>query len=342
MGKTSIEWTDASWNPIVGCTEVSPGCANCYAARLAATRLREVRAYQGLATGEVQKISRGAGSGHYFERWSIRWTGEVRFLPERLEEPLHWKKPQRIFVCDMGDLFHEGVKCEWKQKIFWVMREARQHTFQVLTKRPRLMQQFISEEFGELHEPIPNVWLGVSVENQHFADERIPLLLATPAAVRWISAEPLLGSVDLNYVGPTGNTSSVLGCIPCMRKQENATTQSGPHTCMEKRPKLDWVVCGGESGPNARPMNPEWARWLRGQCQAAGVPFFFKQWGEWAPAVRNNGEGDITWPDPDHDRSVKPFDFGPWMQRWGKKQSGRLLDGREWNEFPKNVKTFER
>jgi len=297
MGKTSIEWTDASWNPIVGCTEVSPGCANCYAARLAATRLRHVSEYETLA----ESISDSPN-----ERKNPRWTGEVRFLPERLEEPLHWRKPRKIFVCDMGDLFHEKVTDQWLFAVFGVMGGASQHTFQVLTKRPERMQRFlnmpiIKEKFLRAFSrwPLPNVWLGVSVENQHFADERIPLLLQTPAAVRWISCEPLLGPVDLR--APTEFVR------PWLDKG------------------IDWVVCGGESGPNARPMHPDWARSLRDQCQAAGVPFFFKQWGEWAPM------GEIDGP-----RTFVGHNLGDghMMLRYGKKLARRLLDGREWNEFP--------
>lgn len=293
MGKTSIEWTDASWNPIVGCTEISPGCANCYAARLAATRLRNTPQYKGLATIDNPPASIGP-----------RWTGEVRFLPERLEEPLHWREPRRIFVCDMGDLFHESVTEEALEKIWYVMLKAERHTFQVLTKRPQRMRSFVknwrytcgSRNF------LPNVWLGVSVENQHFADERIPLLLQTPAAVRWISAEPLLGPVDLNNMHPPNYGSAFT------------------HTF--GWPRLDWVIAGGESGPHARPMHPDWARSLRDQCQAAGVPFFFKQWGEYLPGDQSNAHLEASM------GRIGEFD------RLGKKAAGRLLDGREWNEYP--------
>jgi len=325
--KTKIEWTDATWNPITGCTEISPGCANCYAARLAATRLRNVSAYKGLAS----LVQHGK---------KPLWKQQVRFNLERLEEPLHWRKPRKIFVCDMSDLFHEKVPQEWIAKIFQVMFRADWHTYQILTKRAGRMREIMqdlttySTMFGG--KPLPHVWLGVSVENQRFADERIPMLLETPAAVRWISAEPLLGPINLDFIGPVGSSKSAIGCRPCNWKQQTATAQSGGHTCHESRPKLDWIVCGFESGPHARPGHPNWARSLRDQAVAASIPFFFKQWGEWAPAVRANAEGDITWPAPEHDKSVQPFgESGPWMQRWGKKVAGRLLDGREWSEFPK-------
>lgn len=299
MGKTSIEWTDASWNPIVGCTEVSPGCANCYAARLASSRLRETPHYIGLA--EIEKHIERDDYG------KTRWTGKINFLPERLEEPLHWRKPRKIFVCDMGDLFHEGCAVSWVEQVFSVMAACPQHAFQVLTKRSSTMRTLLSSEtfrkhvFGALEPtwPLPNVWVGVSVENQHFADERIPVLLQTPAAVRWISCEPLLGQVQL------------------LRWMQHPS---------EQLPGVDWVVCGGESGPNARPMDPNWARCLRGQCELTDVPFFFKQWGEWAPL------GTVESP-----RTFIGNNLGDsqMMLRYGKKLAGRLLDGREWNEFPR-------
>lgn len=301
MGKTSIEWTDASWNPIVGCTEVSPGCANCYAARLAATRLRNTPQYKGLSilrNGRLEDAACAAGI------LNVRphWTGEVRFLPERLEEPLHWKKPRRIFVCDMGDLFHESVVWHHLARIFGIIARCPHHTFQILTKRAARMKRFFDETEPRLtagipqdNWPLPNVWLGVSVENQHFADERIPLLLDTPAAVRFVSAEPLLGPVNLHF----------------------NWLRSG----------LGWLICGGESGPNARPMHPAWARSLRDQCQAASVPFFFKQWGEWLPAGQQQSTGKDGGPLVNVRDDLKPA-------RLGKRLAGRLLDGREWNEFP--------
>jgi protein gp37 len=304
MGKTTIEWTDASWNPIVGCTEISPGCANCYAARLAATRLYSHPSYKNLAN-----MTLGKGEFELKDR-KPRWNGQVRFLADRLEEPLHWKKPRRIFVCDMGDLFHEQVQWAWIAEIFLVIQRAPQHTYQILTKRAEKMQEFMRTT-----PVLPNVWLGVSVENQHFADERIPLLLETPAAVRWISAEPLLGPVDLDSEEEKG--LHALGCGDRNCRRHGAACEG-----------INWVVCGGESGANARPMHPDWARSLRDQCKAAGVPFFFKQWGEWAPL------GQI-----DSSRTFVGHNLGDgrMMLRYGKKLSGRLLDGREWNEFPREA-----
>jgi protein gp37 len=311
MGKTTIEWTDASWNPIVGCTEISPGCANCYAARLAGTRLKNHPDYNGL----VDK-----------RRGEHRWLGKVRFLHERLEEPLRWRKPRRIFVCDMGDLFHELVPDEQIVEVFKTIAlgGGMGHTFQVLTKRAKRMRDFMRADHGvEWVRPMPWLWLGVSVENQHFADERIPLLLETPAAIRWISVEPLLGPVDLTSLGPDGTEyaglNTLIGEQPCCHDHPEAMIYGS---------SIDWVVVGGESGPCARVMHPDWTRSLHDQCKAAGVPFFFKQWGEWAPL------GQI-----DSSRTFvgRNLGDGQMMLRYGKKLSGRMLDGREWNEFPREA-----
>jgi protein gp37 len=348
VGKTSIEWTrgddgsaGASCNPIVGCTECSPGCANCYAARLAATRLKNTYQYKGLTQrigfcaehnlpledGRCPTCRDGNGESFVLDMQSIvlsrdsRWTGEVRFLPERLNEPRHWKKPRRIFVCDMGDLFHEKVHDEWIDQVFAMMVDCPQHTFQILTKRAERMRDYLRKVsvdqilqhvrgLGTLAWPLPNVWCGVSVENQHFADERIPLLLETPAVVRWISAEPLLGPVDL---GDRRIPNGLLASYLCGGRG------------------LNWVVCGGESGPNARAMHPDWARSLRDQCQAAGVPFFLKQWGEWAGG--NSFVGPVRETRELHGtRLDEPYTT---VFRVGKKKAGRRLDGREWSEFPK-------
>ncbi len=350
MGKTSIEWTDASWNPVVGCTEVSPGCANCYAARLAATRLKTNLNYRGLSlrremcdehgcpleNGRCPKCRDAKGHSFVLDMQSRclskreHWTGEIRTLPERLAEPASWRKPRRIFVCDMGDLFHESVPHGFLIEVFRAMAAAPQHTYQILTKRAERMREWLTAfALVEKHHPLrddcrwpwPNVWCGVSVENQHFADERIPLLLQTPAAVRWISAEPLLGAIRFKAEWVD---------LPYARAAIAQVTEKQFPT------GLDWVVCGGESGPGARPMHPDWARSLRDQCQAAGVPFFFKQWGEWG----------ISYIGENVERSRRVFlrtvtqagnlvDTG--MVKVGKKKAGRLLDGREWNQFPEFV-----
>lgn len=289
---TKIEWTEATWNPITGCSVTSPGCTNCYAMKLAGTRLRNHPSRTGL--------TRDSKAGPV-------WTGEVRFNEEWLGQPLRWKRPRMIFVCAHGDLFHESVPDEWIDRVFAVMALASQHTFQVLTKRSARMREYFRESTGwrariaerlndlkpsplwngnvyqgwqNLHgtpDGLANVWLGVSVEDQARADERVPDLLATPAAVRWLSCEPLLGPVDLAAIRM--NTCHDLG-FDALGGAEIHKDDGDLRTVGRK---VDWVVVGGESGLGARPMHPGWARSLRDQCAAAGVPFFFKQWGEWAP-----------------------------------------------------------
>ncbi|HEV7523031.1 MAG TPA: phage Gp37/Gp68 family protein [Candidatus Angelobacter sp.] len=329
---SSIEWTDATWNPIRGCTRVSDGCRNCYAERVAIRFSGKGQAYDGLA-----KIT----NGH------PQWTGKVAFVEKHLNDPLKWKEPRRIFVNSMSDLFHEQLSDECVQKIFKVMCQAKQHVFQVLTKRPKRMLEFLSRwnsmtrDFGPLYPntwPQKHIWLGVSCENQATADERIPLLLQTPAATRWISAEPLLGPIDLHRGGFT--------------LLEPVKSPSG-----QPWPGLNWVVAGGESGPGARPMHPDWARSLRDQCKAAGVAFFFKQWGEFAD-LTNEPDGSELHEKSTHDlifsADGKTFgagyrsgresngmvetgwkkNGGAWMGRIGKKAAGRKLDGFEHSEYP--------
>ncbi len=275
VSDSKIEWTDSTWSPVVGCTHVSPGCDQCYAAKLASGRLAHLPRYAGLAVDG-------------------KFTGEVRLVPEVLNQPLRWRRPRRVFVNSMSDLFHDAIPDEYIAQVFAMMAACSQHTFQVLTKRHGRLRSLLSdpgfqdmviEEWDALVEehgdrvagrpgwnwyPLPNVWLGVSVEDQKWADIRIPALLATPAAVRFLSCEPLLGPIDLaSYIG---------GRL------------------------ISWVIVGGESGPRARPMHPDWARSLRDQCTAAGVPFFFKQAGlvlarEWGCTDRK-GHNPTEWPEP--------------------------------------------
>lgn len=368
MAKTKIEWCDTVWNPVTGCTKVSQGCKHCYAERLA----------------------------NRF--WGERKFTDVQVHPERLEDPLKWRKPRRVFVNSMSDLFHKDVPFGFIDQVFGVMARATDHQFLVLTKRPARMRYFCNHYFNPQDlapYPLLNVWLGVSCEDQAAADERIPLLLETPAAVRFVSCEPLLGPVDLGmstatcdccdrwssrWVRLRGQVTSDLPSLYDVKvaKPGIYRAHSNRHGALsvetgsgllgikpgefECLPKLDWVICGGESGPGARPMHPDWARSLRDQCQAASVPFFFKQWGEWAPVTPQYPEGDN---DSNLDEldlmahticlgnagTVFQEDYGlkdyywcgyqptpnenPWfLERVGKKAAGRLLDGREWNEFP--------
>lgn len=364
MAETSaIEWTDATWNPITGCSVISPGCTNCYAMKLAGTRLQHHPSRAGL-TNDTK-----AGPV---------WTGEVRLNPEWIDQPLRWRRPRMIFVCAHGDLFHEAVSDEWIDRVFSIMAAAHWHTFQVLTKRAERMRAYIASfrpcrvatgfvtrngeeptsyggpaHFGIMSEkrwPLPNVWLGVSAEDQKRADERIPLLLATPAAVRWVSAEPLLGPISLRGERSTEGWNWLTGDAYDVDPTPPATRWSG-----NTGRRINWVVVGGESGPGARPMHPDWARSLRDQCAAAGVPYFHKQNGEW---VDTHDAGYSTWEAtrPGYGRVggfigrgvpgldgtewetlwpfLTPADPGPVMIRIGKKAAGRLLDGREHNEVP--------
>lgn len=311
---TKIEWSDATWNPWYCCHKISPGCKNCY----------------------MFAWAKRAG----FDP-NVPVRSKTKFY-----DPLKWKEPRHIFTCSLSDFFIEEAD-PWRDEAFAIMALTPQHTYQVLTKRPDRMleyftkaigrdgsirttardsgfsieremkireataplQHFVKDKTSVISFPLRNVWLGVSVEDQKTADERIPLLLQTPAALRWLSMEPLLGPVDLSNV-TLGKTSP--GGF------RYADVLRGWHSDRENKcgaghrsHRIDWVVAGGESGPDARPMHLDWPRSLRDQCTAAGVPFFFKQWGEWA------------W---DEDMRAS--------YRVGKNKAGRELDGREWNEMP--------
>ena len=375
---TPIEWArhpvtgkGATWNPITGCRLVSEGCRHCYAARLAATRMKNHPSRKGLA--------RANAAGEF------KFTGEVRFNAEWLDQPLRWRAPRGIFVCAHGDLFAEGVTDEMIDKVFAVMalcgsmpsRSLRSsplgHVFFVLTKRPERARAYISDpaKIRRVYElvcdiavegeenvvlvppgldpdlaprgrrvpldrwPLPNVWLGTSIEDQATADKRVPELLATPAAIRFVSAEPLLGEVDFTAIC-TGHYF-----IDALRGLKYHDAPEGVHSATEACARLDWIITGGESGPHARPMHPAWARSLRDQCAAArgeerasatgtneGVPFLFKQWGQMRPVCERRlpelAAEKIT---------VKQID-GQHYAIVGKSRSGRLLDGIEHNSMP--------
>lgn len=366
MNKTLIEWTDFSVNPIrarhkitgrVGhmCLKISPGCAHCYASRL--------QKRFGMPTFDAHD------------------PNVEPFLDESvLARLLKRRKPCKVFLGDMTDIFGDWVPDEWLDKIFAVMSLTPHVTYQILTKRSGWMRKYFADlgrvgeqtagyafDFSERNWsgfiqplfPLQNCWLGVSVETQEY-DYRITDLLATPAAVRFVSYEPALGPVDFESVRwcrePTlGHRVDVLragfwsGKTPTTGMPVEGAGEFVNHSDM---PRLDWVICGGESGPGARPMHPDWARSVRDQCVAAGVPFFFKQWGAFEPieaktippqhkfAVRCIRSGDYN---VNADGSFEVFDdqisasnegIGFPMRRVGKKAAGRLLDGREWSEFP--------
>lgn len=244
MGETSIEWTESTWNPIVGCSIATPGCTNCYAMRMAA-RI-EAMGTAPHYDGTTERV-----------KGKAIWTGKLALAPDDLiAAPLRRRRPTTYFVNSMGDLFHEDCPDPWIDRVFDVMGEASHHTFQVLTKRAQRLHDYLAVRRPKA---LPNVWLGVSTERQKEANERIPLLLKAPAAVRFISAEPLLGPLDIRrYIH--GRKERVGACIG-------------------RRPPLDWVIVGGESGPRARPMDPAWVESLRLQCDGSEAAFFFKQWG---------------------------------------------------------------
>lgn len=329
-GPSPIEWTDATWNPVRGCSRVSEGCRNCYAERVAARFSAAGQPFAGFA----RRVGKEA-----------RWTGKVALVEEALDWPLRRRKPMRIFVNSMSDLFHEDLPDEVIDRVFSVMALARRHTFQVLTKRPERMRRYCDSialrwgyeprgrdndgfDFLAHHQFLDNVWLGVSVEDQATADERIKWLIATPAAKRFVSAEPLLGPVDLTdirfgYSLGKETRGSVLDGL-------GKPNRKGYGVLLDHH--LDWVICGGESGPGARPMHPDWASSLRDQCADAGVPYFFKQWGEWLPgpqggALLEHQHADCRVVRGKGDDYVLTY-------RAGKKSAGRLLDGRQHSEMP--------
>lgn len=345
MGKTKIEWTEYTWNPVTGCTPISEGCQNCYARRMA----NRLRGRCGYPADEPFKVT---------------------LRRERLIEPLKWKKPRRVFVCSMGDLFHEDVPFQFIATVFGVMANNSQNIYIVLTKRPQRMKEFfdwlfsnaakyyargyrtvpydddrinvlimnIASEYGINLDfmrqwPLFNVWLGVTAENQQRADERIPILLQIPAAVRFVSVEPMLGPVDLTKINQ-GSDSWI-----------NALTgdwigyhhYGGAKTVKESWPKLDWCIVGGETGPGARPMHPDWVRSLRDQCQASGTKFFFKSWGEWGRRLESGitlNDGLFGYWENDEFQYNAMCSHEEHMVKVGKKRAGRFLDGRTWDEMP--------
>lgn len=331
MGRTKIEWCarlgtiPTSWNPVTGCSKISEGCKFCYAERMA----------------------RRLAGRHRYPEYPHHF--DVTLHPDRLEQPLKWKKPRTVFVCSMSDLFHEKVPDSFVAQVFGIMAARKKHIFQVLTKRPKRMRALLSlpddsdfrldmavarndmlrktRNYSPVHSlhvsiPLPNVWLGITAENQAMADERIPLLLQAPTAVRFVSCEPLLEEIHIEgyltqniYDYPSSKSIQIQG--------------------------IDWIIVGGESGPNARPMYPQWARDIRDQCQAAGVPLHFKQHGAWLheSQFKARQEQILGWYaklHPDYLKTRKTFEWpdGSISYRIGKKRAGRLLDGKEWSEFP--------
>ena len=273
---SKIEWTEKTWNPASGCTKISDGCKNCYAETMA-------------------KRLKAMGIKEYENGFA------VTLHPSRLREPLERKKPTMYFVCSMGDLFHEDVPFEFIYKIWVVMINSSQHTFQVLTKRPDRMFEFISvyapvramtgETYGTDFLP-KNIWLGVTAENQEQADKRIPILLDTPAALRFVSIEPMLSHIDLTkylvryrcYSCGQESLESPDKCPSCGHSELGDKYFSSA---------IDWVIVGGETGTGARPLQYEWVKDIQEQCKAAHIPFFFKKWGKLAQSDKSFIDGYI-------------------------------------------------
>ena len=313
---TRIEWADVTVNPVRGCSHCSPGCDHCYAERVAARLARipnTARAYAGLV--DVNG----------------KWTGRFTVSLDTLDALS--VKPRRIFVGSMCDLFHENLPYNLFLWIVEKLSRYPQHTFMLLTKRPERMKHFISltKESDTVCGlwPLPNLWLGVTVCNQAEADAKIPALLATPAAKRFVSVEPMLGPVDLSKFLVR------FRCHECnfeaLQNVENFICPSCGKEALGSQhfsTALNWVICGGETGPGARPMNPDWVRGLRDQCQEATVPFFLKSWGEWAPDCLCGTKK----PHPETPRPA-PGHMGC-MFKYGKANSGRSIDKRIWDEVP--------
>lgn len=248
---TKIEWATTTWNPVTGCSQISEGCKNCYAKRMA----NRLRGRHGYPEDDPFKVT---------------------FHPDRLNQPLKWKKPRKIFVSSMGDLFHEDVWVDWIDSIIGIINQCKQHTFMALTKRPenieeKLLAYYHNDKrrlFSSSFAIPPNLWLGVTAENQKRADERIPILLQIPARVRFISIEPMLERVSFRW--------SMYAHQATGETYREYLERNGSYNQYEALRQINWVICGPETGPGKRPFNVAWARDLRGQCRNAGVPFFMK------------------------------------------------------------------
>lgn len=347
---SKIEWTEQTWNPIVGCSIVSPGCTNCYAMKMAA-RL------------EAMGVPHYAGLTKSSKAGAV-WTGKLALAPEKiLLEPLRRRKPTMYFVNSMGDLFHEDVDDKAIDLVMAVIGRCKHHTFQVLTKRASRMRAYMTElresgrwltwkwedtgthiwdvSLARFESAFSNLWLGISAERQQEADERIPDLLNTPAIVRFVSAEPLLGEINFN---------NIHGRLPWMPPRHDHFDALHLH----QPERLHWIIVGGESGHGARPMHPDWARSIRDRCAVSNVAFFFKQWGSWG-VVYDRDKDDPDW--RKCDLIAKNTPNGQWLNFDGgqgfhgervvrvqpmnkTRPDGRLLDGRTHNDMP-NTKIVE-
>ena len=337
---SNIEWTDDTWNPCLGCSKTSPGCKRCYA-------IREVHRMAGNPNPKIAAANAGLT---IIQGGEPNWTGKVRLIPERLGIPLKRRKPTRHFVNSLSDLFHEELPDEAIDQVFGAMGLATRHTFQVLTKRAERMvrwfdsnpggtwdtstdqrcltaaESLVGHRLGSFPFPMPHVWLGVSVESRDYLS-RIDDLRRTPAAVRFLSLEPLLE--DLGNIGDYLRDR----CPECGRFWKR-----GWHDCpnpvgCDGHPSggIDWVIVGGESGKGARPVHPDWVRSIRDQCIAAGVPFFFKQWGEWRDRRLSDGEPTricrlMTWKGRSGTDLANAEDGGDtWMEKFRQEENGARI-----------------
>lgn len=333
MKNTKIEWTDHTFNPWIGCTKVSPGCANCYA------ESQDLR--WGHDSWGQGKPRRRTSAGNW--KQPLAWN---RAVHQRVLSAMHqvrhfgddhYKADRpRVFCASLADWLDHEVQTAWRVDLLALIEATQNLDWLLLTKRPESWNARLHEAMGAGSSlalrwlngtPPANVWIGTTVEDQQHADERIPHLLRVPARVRFLSCEPLLGPVDLRpHIGLIGGAARDLAVVQGI-------------------PLIHWVICGGESGPKARPMHPDWARSLRDQCAAAGVPFFFKQWGEWTPGENLTRGGRLrtatlfadSWDystQTDKQSENCHVDDSPDLYHVGKHAAGRLLDGREHNEFP--------
>jgi protein gp37 len=317
---STIEWCDHTFNPWEGCQKVGPGCDNCYA-----------------------------------EARDLRFTGGTHWgpnAPRRLTSQANWAKPikwnreaaasgarPRVFCASLADVFDNAVDPAWREDLWRLIAATPNLDWLLLTKRPSNIGKMLPT-FAHWGNGWPNVWLGCTVVNQSEVDRDIPKLLAIPAAVRFLSIEPLLGPVDLRFAFSDIRTAC---CHKCgFRTNAIGGTCSNDGTILRGDIGIDWVIVGGESGPHARPMHPDWARSLRDQCAAAAVPFLFKQWGEWAPSTPEEAwlNPRSGWrclkghPHVPRAEELYPENGAAFIERKGKKAAGRLLDGVEHNGFP--------
>jgi protein gp37 len=355
--KTKIEWCDHTFNPVRGCTKVSPGCEHCYAAR-EAVRFPGMRGIWGNAGTRIAAVPDAWKEPRRWDRRSVEswrprvfcasladvfedWKGDLRFPAEFSPQgwvTARWDGSQMVRELDDAaerEGLARATMDNLRTELFRLIEETPGLDWLLLTKRPQNVMRMVPEFWRGCFPA--NVWMGTTVEDQARADERIPELLRIPARVRFLSCEPLLGPVDLNSnLGGTRWMGGQRGCTGMHRGKGAPDCPRELHHHHDERCKrgIEWVICGGESGPHARPMHPEWARSLRDQCYGNSVPFFFKQWGEWV----SQSAGDQSIPLGDAKQGITLRHSGggvrDGMFRIGKKASGRVLDGREWSEFP--------